>query len=195
MSVNRRKNKFLPFLLAVFLLNGCATLSRITKTDFVDKKRHFSATLPIDWMRFNQLGHFFITRDGGTLNAIQVFRHKVSQELPTTKKRFQEGMLPQDMAELERDEFKADPQVGTFSVSKTVPLNVSGFDAYRMEYDYILTSGLKYKGIAVGFLDGEWVYRIFYQAPAQHYFEATKPDFERFIETFKVLESKDKEKS
>ena len=54
-------------------------------------------------------------------------------------------------------------------------------------YSARLKSGLRLKTVHYGLLDGKWVYRLIYQAPARYYFEKDLATFEQVRESFKLL--------
>jgi hypothetical protein len=77
-------------------------------------------------------------------------------------------------------------------ISDNRPATIDGNDAFCMDYTLLTTEdGLKVQGTQCDFIYGEWVYRILYQAPAQHYFAAYKNDFDAFLKSFKVTAKKE----
>ncbi len=177
-------------LAAVFLC-GCAALTPVTRLkggEYKDGARRFTATVPDGWMRFNGRREFIMTRDGTVLEHILVKRTRLNTELEHTKKRFVQDMLPQDVAEVAADNVRADPDTQGVKILANEPAEIDGRPAYRLGYEYAATGGLKVKNIQYGFLDGDYVYRILYRAAKQHYFQARRGAFERFIGSFRVIQ-------
>ena len=185
------KRIFQLMVVSVLILSvtGCAvtTWSRMTKPVYRDGARDFEAEVPVDWMRFNLVKYFLITKDGTVLNMIGVERFKFNKKLEFTKKVFEESMTPSELAEVEIDNMRANGDIDKFEVISNQPQTLDGRPAFRIEYTYVTTGGLETRGIHLGFIEDKWVYRIRYQAAEQHYFKATRPAFDRFIETFKLL--------
>ncbi len=187
-----------PLGLAILLtagLTGCASLTpwtQMTKTECKDGARDFTATIPVNWMRFNQARYFLITRDGSLLDGIYVDRIKFKDKLEFTKKQFSPDMTPQDLAEVEIDNLKSDQSSNHVEISDNRPTTIDGNDGFCMDYSLMTTEdGLKVQGIQCDFIYGQWVYRILYQATAQHYFAAYKNDFDTFLKSFKVTAKKE----
>ena len=181
------------FMMGVFLLvtSGCATLlpwTQLKGQEYKDGPRGFKAIVPAGWMRFNQAKYFIMTNDGTILDQIVVERRKVNTKLEFTKKEFAAEMTPQDLAEIEIDNLKADGRVGKVMIIQNKPETIADQSGFRMEYDYVITEGgLKIHGIHYGFLYDRWVYRIHYEAADQHYFRKYLKDFEHFIDSFQLL--------
>jgi hypothetical protein len=185
-SQNKGKNVLSGlFLLA---LAGCATFTPVKNEVRPYKSYGFEAKLPKDWMKFNQMRTFLLTKDGISLNYIQINRAKLKDKLEFTKKMFTVDMLPSDLAEVEIDNLKSDTSISDVIVMENKPMTLSGKDCYFIHYTYQAGNKLTVEGMQYGFLhDGKWVYRIRFEAPQQHYFKILKPDFDEVILSFKVL--------
>src|SRR3989338_38498 len=179
------------FLLALFAVSGCAGLSKwtqLTQKVYQEKGRGFSAELPADWMRYNWGEYFFMTKDGMALNSVAAGRIKFNKGLENTKKVFSEGMTPQEIAEVEIDNLRSSPQSDKFQVISNQPRVIDGWPGFEIEYVYTVTeSGLKVRGVHCGLIEKDWIYRIRYEAAEGFYFKRTQNNFDRFLETFKVI--------
>ena len=170
---------------------GCGAFlpwTHLRSGEYKDNRRGFSAVIPADWMRYNMAKNFVMTRDGITLNRVVVEKGRIDAELEYTKKKFSKDMLPQDLAELEIDNMRADANRQFIEVLENRPVKVSGQPAFRLEYTYQTPQGLKYHARQYGFLYNDRIYRILYEAADQHYYRAYLKDFERFMETFCLTE-------
>ncbi len=155
--------------------------------EYAERSQGFKAVMPPDWMRANFVPYFIITKDGTALDAIMVERYKFKKKLEYTKKMFLPDMTSQELADVEIDNFKSNLKVGRFEVSSNRPITVSGQQGFVFEYSFVTTDGLKINGIHYGFIYKEWVYRIRFEAAAQHYFNKYLTDFNRFRESFILL--------
>ncbi len=174
----------LPFLL---VFSGCAAWTQLKAGEYKDKKRKFSSQVPEAWMRQNLYPYFIVTRNGFVLDHVIVGRYPLKRELDHTKKKFSSSMSPQDLAEVELDDIQSSENVGNFQLISNEPANIDGREAFRIEYEYTAKGGLEIKGIRYGFLEGEKIFRIRYEASKQHYFNQLLPDFQDFIKHFTVL--------
>ena len=180
------------FILSVgmFWLAGCAglsTWSELSKREYKDRARRFEAEVPLGWMRYNLLSYFVMTKDGTVLNRIAVERYPFDKKLEFTEKKFTADMTPLEIAELEIDNLKSNQNSGQFKLLQNKPATIDNLPAFGIEYTYRTIGGLRVHGCHYGFLKDKWVYRILYEAPEQHYFKKYKADFERFIDSFKLI--------
>jgi hypothetical protein len=170
------------------LLGGCTTLiavgGKLTLSD-----EGFEVDLPQGWYRFEQVSDaLIITRDGSLLQFIRVERFSVEKELPFTKRKFAPGMLPHDVAEVEADNIRSNPNAFNFELLENAPANLGGRPGFRMTYTWKTREGLRLKVVHYGFLDGKWVYRLLYQAAARYYFDRDLATFERVRVSFRLLD-------
>jgi hypothetical protein len=185
--------KFFILGIAVFLLTGCASLTPWTemkKADYRDTGRGFTATIPTGWMRCNYLKFFLITRDGLSLNRIAVEKSKPDTKLDFTKKRFALDMTPQDLAEVEIDDCKSNPNIKNLKLVSNTPAEIDGKNAFRIEMLTTDQNGLKERVIEYGFIADKFIYIIGYGAPQQYYFTKYFSDFEKFLASFKLIGAK-----
>ncbi len=176
---------------SVLFLSGCAILSpwtQLRNAEYKDGARDFAAVVPVGWMRFNLPAYFIMTKDGTVLDKIVVDRRKFNSKLEFTKKVYTKDMVPQDLAEVEIDNLRASGQFSRVEVLSNTPATIGGQEGFRIEYTYVVTNGgLRMQGIHYGFRYKDWIYRVYYEASKQHYFEKSRKDFERFVESFRLL--------
>ena len=171
-------------------MSGCAYLlpwTALPEGRYVDRARGFSSSLPKDWMRYNMSTFFLITKDGTVLESIRVERMRFEEELKFTKKGFRQDMLPQDLAELEIDNLKANDNIRQVTITMNEPALIDGEQGFKIGYEVVTSGGLPVKGIRYGLISGGYVYRIKYEAAAQHYYERHLKHFKAFISDFQFL--------
>jgi len=177
----------------VITLGGCAPWTQLKGQEYKFHAGGFKAQVPRDWMKANT-GFFLMTRDGLALNEVSVKRYRFKDKLEHTAKRFFPQMLPQDLVEVEQDNFRANANITGFEIIRNEPRTIHGQDGYLIEYTFSTMRGLTYHGIQSGFAYDEKVYRIRYEAPQQHYYETALSDFDTFLETFRLLKKEQEEK-
>ena len=182
--------KFFTTIPLLFLF-GCVSLVPWVQThsskEYKDGARDFAAVLPDGWMRFTMDKYFLITRDGIALDAIAVERLRTKDKLEFTKKKLTEDMLLMDIAEVETDNYKTNKNINSFTIDEDTPTTIGGQEAFVLKYSYQTRSGLPMKGIHYGFKYKNWLYRVRFEAPVQHYYSQTLPVFEQFVKTFRLL--------
>lgn len=175
------------FLSLIIFFSGCATWTVLNGGEYRFNDVGFKASLPNDWMAYKPAYGFMMTKDGFSLNHISVKKIKFLQRLANTNKRFQKGMLLQEILEVEIDSIRSNKRIYYLNIIKNEPVTIDGLEAYRIEYEYEEKSGLKVKAIQSGFIYNGFVYRIVFKAARIHYYDATRKDFETFLESFKLL--------
>ena len=183
--------KKITVVLFMVFLCGCASMGTWAKTRgdklHVDKARNFKAMLPADWMRLNYYKDFLISRDGPALDLISVRRIRFGDKLEKTKRVFTKDMTPQELAEVEIDNIKANENVSRVEIISNKPVVIDGVPSYSFEYAYETVEGLPVKGVMSGCIQNERVCRIQFEAASQHYFSFTLKDYEKFINSFVFL--------
>jgi len=180
-------------LLVTLMFSGCFSIwKHLKRQDYKDRKRVFTAQVPVDWMRHNWSNYFLMTKDGTALNYVRVDRMKFKSELEYTNKKYNQEMLPPELAEVSINNFQSNKNISFFRVLKNEPADINGEDAYNIEYSFETKSGLKKKGIEYGFIFDEHAYRIRFEAADQHYYASTENDFNEFLSSFQLIRKEEK---
>ena len=175
------------FLLFVFILCGCATWMAVGG-NYKSASENYAVELPEGWRKYNPAkGKLLITKDGFTLQRIQITRAKSDTKLMHTKKRFEKGMLPQEAAEVVIDNLRSNPNILNQNIIENKPAQVGGHPGFKIVYAYQNKSGLNKKGVLYGLLTRNWWYEMIYEAPERHYFPKNLPTFEKIMETFRLI--------
>ncbi len=172
--------------LIVMVLAGCATWIR-TGGPFSAPAQNVSADLPDGWMRMNTDEFLIITRDGVLLQNILVEKIHVEDSLQNTKKKFRQGMLPQELAEVIIDNASSNQKMLDLKVETNKPAMVGGQSGFKLVYTYKDENGLKYKTLYYGFMPDEFFYGIHYDAPQRHYYNRDLEAFEKVVASLKPL--------
>lgn len=180
--------KLIMLLVATFLLNGCAPWIR-TGGPYTASEENIALNLPDGWMRWNTKDYFLITRDGVDLQSILVENINVNAALKHTKKKFRKGMLPSEAAEVILDNIASNGNIHGFQIKDNKPAKINGKSGFRAVFAYKTSDGLKMKGIAYGFMVGEWFYTLQYEAPQRYYFDRDLKTFEGVVASARLLNS------
>jgi hypothetical protein len=130
-----------------------------------------------------------ITRDGLLLQQISIGRVAVDKELPHTKKKLAQGMLPQEVAEVIMDNVRSNPNITNQEVVENRPARVGGQPGFKLTYAFQTKEGLRTKVAYYGTLVDNWFYYLLYEAPARHYFEKDYQVFEKLQGSFRILKA------
>lgn len=178
--------RLLPAALLCLLWAGCA--SAPPKPAWVPadgtykaEKSGFTVDLPAGWTRLNRENGLLLTRDGLQLQVIGAARYKVGEASPlkNTKKRFEKGMLPQEIAGVLIDDLASGNGVVSCEVLENVPARLGGIEGFRVVCRLRLKDGMERKCAFYGGLRGDWVYDVYYTAAARHYFARDLETFEK----------------
>jgi len=181
--------RWLGGCLAAVLMAGCATASFSPvsgKLALLDQG--LEVNLPEGWYRAEAVREaLLLTRDGPQLQFIYLQRVSLDKELSHTKRKFARGMLPRDAVELEAENLRANPTTTDFELVEDTPVTVAGRPGFRLVYRWKTKEGLRLKAVHYGFLHGNALYRLIYQAAARYYFDRDLATFERMKESLKLL--------
>jgi major membrane immunogen (membrane-anchored lipoprotein) len=179
-----RRYIWIIFILVV----GCAPWTQVGGL-YKNESYNFSVELPQGWMRWNKGEQLFITRDGVSLQYIQIGRMKIEDPLKHTKKKFSKGMLPQEAAEVYLDNLATNSNILNLEVIENIPATIKGIPGFKAVYSYKNKDGLKLKSIHYGFIVGDWLYSINYHAAQRYYFEKDIKTFEKIVESFNFIKT------
>ena len=177
------------WIILIFVLTaGCAPWTQVGGL-YKNESNNFSVELPQGWMKKNQEEHLFITRDGASLQCIQIERLKIEDPLKHTKKKFSKGMLPQEASEIILDDIATNPNNLNVEVVENVPVTMSGMPGFKATYTYKNKDDLKLKSIYYGFIAGDWFFGINYNAPQRYYFDKDLKTFEKVVGSFRLIKT------
>ena len=151
----------------------------------------FAVDGPKGWYRLGDgnVGEpLILTRDGLPLQFIRIERVSSDRRFTHDEKRVGRNMLLKGLAQLEADDLRSAPGVLDFEALENTPATVGGKPGFRLLCAWKTRDGLRLKRLHYGFLDGQWAYRLIYQAAARHYFDRDLAAFERVRESFRLLD-------
>lgn len=141
------------------------------------------------------------TRDGINLNELTFFgaigddEPILRQGWATSDKlpRYQEDMLPTDIAELFEATHRMVLQSPVFKMGKVEPAKLGGHDGVRFNYVYSSQAeDLERRGEAVAAIVDGKLYLVNYVAPSLHYFDAGIADVRKMVEGAVIVPPKPK---
>lgn len=200
----------LAVVIAVVVFAGCAPITAVSGKLAIPEQG-FEMQVPEGWYRVESIGRhqltaagvsfpallmqrddegLLLTRDGLMLQAVRVERVRGDKGLQYTKRRVAAGMPVHDLAELELDNLRSNPEALNVEVLDNAPDTVAGRPGFRLAYTWKTRRGLRLKAVHYGVADGETLYRIVYQAAARYYFDKDAAAFEQVRQSFRLAGSK-----
>lgn len=190
MRINREGSRALLSGL-MLLLAGCAPFVLASGKQTLSE---YEVTVPEDWYRAMRASGtleapegLVLTRDGLALQQIRVGRVPVDKELKFTNRKFDEKLPPHEVAEVELDDHRSNPNVFNLTIEENAPVTLDGHRGFRLVYTWQTKDGYRLKCIQYGFLEGRWVYQLTYQAAARFYFDRDLATFEKLRDSFRLL--------
>ena len=198
MSFGRRWRTTLALALALAgaPVLGAHSLREAGKTvQVVDSA--LSVTPMRDWNRLSgRLGRYeeTWTLDGSQLNDVSFYvsvpagqpivraRNRRRDPLPL----FRADMLLADMPELLEGTYRAYKQIGSFSVTASLPTRWLGHDAVRSSYAYLDVDELPRRGEAIATIIDRHLYMITFDAPRLHFFDRSIGDVHALIDSCRL---------
>jgi hypothetical protein len=171
------------------MLTACVPFWTHLASPTLVKDPTYSVELPSDWVRRNQTakGNVAITHDGMGIQSIFIEQNAHAKAFPNLKKSASPTMLPSELAELQLAELKTFPALSNIEVLKNTPQTVSGLPGFRMHMRFKNVKGLTYEFLWLGVVNAKGYYSLNYRAPSIHYFPKHKPDFEKIVDSFRLL--------
>ena len=184
------KKNIVFYLVLITFLWSCATWVAVGGK-YSTSSQNFEVELPVGWRKYNlSQDSLIITRDGVALQQIQIMRRAIDKELPHTKKKLSEEMLPQEVAEVVADNFRSNPNAMNQDIIENAPAQVGGYSGIKLVYTFQTKKGLTVKGVNYCFLFGKWCYEILYEAPERYYFANDLPAFEQVVKSFRLIKTR-----
>jgi hypothetical protein len=192
---------------SIFLLISCglSPYSLVTERHLVSPE-NFTVDLPQGWRQHNlsydplytykamlekrrklSWDVIRLTRDGLLLQQISIGRIPVTEELPNTKRKLAQGMIPLEAAEVMISDIRSNSNLRNQDIIENAPASVGGYPGFKLHYTYRTEEELKVEGLFYGALVGNWLYYVLYEAPAQHYFSKDLRLFETTRSSFQIL--------
>jgi hypothetical protein len=177
-------------LLIGLILSGCTPLPSRWKDvggHYTQITQNFEIDLPQGWKQLGTaVDGVLITHDGILLQSIGIYRVPVGKELAHTKRKFIKGMLPQEGAEVSKDNLISNPDLGNLRFIEESPSTIGGFPGFKLVYEFQPRGGPYKRNVEYGLVQGDWYYYLFYTAPARYYFDKDAATFEKVKSSFRI---------
>jgi len=196
--------KKITILLAVLLLSGCSTWTKVSQPRIDSEKKSFSIAAPNDWLRASHLNtnlsvqdekgksksvdvdRIILTRDGLSLQSIEVARLPGNDAFPSIGKAASNKIIASELANLFLANMKKGEGLTNLEVLKISPDKIAGNDGFRLHVRFKNSRGLTFERLIFGFANNENFYHLSYQAPRIHYFNNYVTAFMDVLNSFEL---------
>ncbi len=176
-------------LIVTIIAMGCATWVAVKGKHSISSQ-NFEVEIPDGWRKFNaSRDALIITKDGLSLQQINIMRREIDKEMPHTKKKLSKEMMPQEVSEVVIDNIRSNPNIMNQQFLENAPAEIGGFSGIKIVYIYQTKAGLTKKGVNYSFLFDNWCYEITYEAAERYYFGKDFPDFEQVVQSFRLIKT------
>ena len=175
--------KRIIWLMPVLLVWACATAQVAIECD--PEKRNFSVEIPPGWKQLSSSEVFLITREDPYSQYILFRQRHIHEHFTHTTKRLYKNMPPLEAADVIIDEMKSDPSVLNLHVVQTATAVVGSYPGFKIVFDYGIKEGNSFSTIYYGFLQGDWLYSIRYNASPDAVAEQDAEDFQKVLKSFR----------
>ncbi|RJR47091.1 MAG: hypothetical protein C4576_10110 [Desulfobacteraceae bacterium] len=174
--------KRIILLMPVLLVWACATAQVAVECD--PERRNFSVEIPQGWEQIPSPEVFLITRKDPFEQYILFRQRHFNEPFPHAARRLHKGMPPLEIADVIIDEMKNDPSVVNLRVIETEAAAVGSYPGFKIIFDYGVKEGHSFSTIYYGFLRGDWLYSIRYNAAPDRVSQQDVADFHEVLKSF-----------
>lgn len=183
--------KYTVLILLIALLTACGgPFTRLAKSGYANTNQGYTASLPVGWVQATgpeSSDKLLISKDGYSLQSIQIQALKHDKAFEKTKKTANLTMPLSDLAEQEIAEIKAtNLNAPSIKVLENTLTTIDNKKAFRLHYQYLNDRGLRFEQITYGLINAQFYYKLNYMAPTLHYFPRDKAIFEQTVSSFKL---------
>ena len=175
--------KKIIWLMPVLLVWACATAQVAIECD--PETRNFSVEIPEGWKQVNSSEVFLVTREDPYSQYILFRQRRMDEHFPHTTKRLYKNMASLEAADVIIDEMKNDPSVLNLHVMETAAAVVGSYPGFKIVFDYDIKEGYSFNTIYYGFIQGDWLYSIRYNASPSAACEQDVKDFQKILNSFR----------
>ena len=147
---------------------------------------NFTIKYPDEWKRLNTERYFIITKSGPFSQYILAQQRPVSKPFQHSNKTLEKEMPPLDVAEAIIEEIQKDESVSDLTVADVRAAMVGNHDGFKMVFTYKTKKGYKFRTIYYGFLAGEWLYNLRYNAAEDYFQDKDIETFHEVLQSFKI---------
>lgn len=180
---------FIVLLLAI-LVSACAVApyTRIDDKNRQYKNDHFSISLPVGWVFFEEENGIWLSKDGPGLQRIAIQFREHKNAFKELKKSSSPDLYPSELAEMTIAELKASNEYGlpSLEIFSNEPSQIAGRQGYALHLGFKTDEGLRIEIMAQGFVNEKGFYTLYYRAPTLHYFNQDRAVFEKIVSSLRI---------
>ncbi len=150
----------------------------------------FTIDIPEGWRKIDNNRYLFVTKESPFLQYILVQNRPIDRSFRNTKKKMQNGMLPEEAAQVIIDELTSDQNLMNLRILSNSPATIKEYDGFKILYTYSDTEGRTYKTLYYGFIKEDTFFNLRFSAADQIYFQRDIAAFRSILNSFHVVKAK-----
>lgn len=139
--------------------------------------------MPEGWVRLNTEAYEMVSKDGPYLEYILFQEQPLTLGFHHTRRKLNDGMLPNEAAQVIVDNLKADPGIKQFRLHANEPANVGGREGFRLVFAYRDQQDVDMRTYYYGAIIGSSFVSLRYNAAQNHYFDTELPAFQDALQS------------
>jgi hypothetical protein len=180
--------KFFWIIPILFILAGFMACAH---TGGLSQPASFSFTIdiPEGWRKIDNNRYLFVTKENPFLQYILVQNRPIGQSFRNTKKKMQNGMLPEEAAQIIIDELASDQNLVNLRILSNTPATINGYEGFKILFTDSDSEGRTYKTLYYGFIKEDTFFNLRFRAADQIYFQRDIGAFRSMLNSFQVIKA------
>ena len=190
MNKSKRQIQALISITLALFLTACGGWKYHTKESNYSHKSNFSVEVPAGWVQSLAIRNgLLITKDGPNLQTIYVIYESNNSVFKDIDFEWRENLLPTELAEGIIAKAKKEAADSVLEVVSIEPVTLGGNDAALINIKLFNAEGIEYIRSIITYATKKGVYSASFQAPKHHFYNESKPAFDRVVSSFKANSS------
>jgi len=174
-------------LAAAVLATSCAMWTRIDSPTIAGPSEAYFVDAPVGWVQLTMYTDGIrMTRDGFSVQLMDVTLTPHGKELARTKKATSANMPAQELAEALLADLRGQPGLGNLTVKETVPARIGPYNGFRVQAQFRNERGVAFSMVIYGAALPQGRLVLLYQAIDRHFFARDLPAFEGLVKSWRT---------
>ena len=150
----------------------------------------YKVEIPEGWRKIDNNRYLLLTKDNPFQQYILVQNRPVGKSFRHTKKKLSTAMLPEEAAQIVIDELISDQNLLNLKLLNNAPLNISGYDGFKILYSYQDAEGHTFKTLYYGFIKEDTFFNLRFTASDRFHFQRDIEAFRVMLKSFEIVNAK-----
>ncbi len=177
---------WLSLLICVVSLLACAHSGGLTKP----ASYGYKVNIPEGWRKIDNNRYLLLTKENPFQQYILVQNRPIGKSFRHTKKKMHTTMLPEEAAQIVVDELISDQNLLNLKLLNNTPLNISGYDGFKILYTYQDGEGHTFKTLYYGFIKADTFFNLRFTAADRFHFQRDIDAFRLMLKSLEIVKAK-----